>query len=110
MQKLQKDLETPPPWVADVSERMKRVETLDRGFSSLTDVVGNLMAVANVANTDLAADLDAVKEKTKRSEKQDQLAIPDPFQLQQFNALKGRLELVELALERVELLELERIG
>ena len=38
--KIQEDLQTPPPWVSDVSEKLKRMDTLDRGFSSLTDVVG----------------------------------------------------------------------
>ena len=53
--KLQDDLRTPPPWVADVSEKLKRMDKLDQGFSSLTDVVGDLMSVTNVQNDQIEA-------------------------------------------------------
>ena len=46
--KIQEDLQTPPPWVSDVSEKLKRMDTLDRGFSSLTDVVGEPRGYPNV--------------------------------------------------------------
>ena len=90
--KLQDDLKTPPPWVADVSEKLKRMDKLDQGFSSLTDVVGDLMSVTNVKDDQIEQDMDAIKKSACRTEKEAALQTPDPFQLAQFNQLKGRLD------------------
>ena len=90
--KLQDDLKTPPPWVADVSEKLKRMDKLDQGFSSLTDVVGDLMSVTNVKDDQIEQDMDAIKKSVCRTEKEAALQTPDPFQLAQFNQLKGRLD------------------
>lgn len=93
--KLQDDLQTVPPWVADVSEKLKRMDKLDRGFSSLTDVVGDLMSVTNVQDEAIIEDMDAIKKEACRSDKEKELQTVDAFQLAQFNALKGRLDAFE---------------
>ena len=66
--KLQDDLKTPPPWVADVSEKLKRMDKLDQGFSSLTDVVGDLMSVTNVKDDQIEQDM-GYQEERRRTEK-----------------------------------------
>ena len=53
------------------------------------------MAVANVTDKQAASDLEEIRTKTKKTERDDELATPDPFQLQQFNALKGQLDSFE---------------
>jgi hypothetical protein len=93
--KIQEDLVTPPPWVADVSEKLKRMDKLDRGFSSLTDVVGNLMTVANISDRQSADDLAAVRQKTAKTKGEEELQAPDPFAIQQFNGLRSQLEAFE---------------
>ena len=93
--KIQDELQVPPPWVADVSEKLKRMDKLDRGFSSLTDVVGNLMTVANVTDGQTLADLSAVRTKTAKTKDEEGLATPDPFAIQQFNGLRSQLEAFE---------------
>ena len=86
--KLQDDLKTPPPWVADVSEKLKRMDKLNQGFSSLTDVVGDLMSVTNVKDNQIEQDMDDIKKSVCRTEKDKELQTPDPFQLAQFNQLR----------------------
>ena len=93
--KIQDELQVPPPWVADVSEKLKRMDKLDRGFSSLTDVVGNLMTVANITDGQTIADLSAVRTKTAKTKDEEGLATPDPFAIQQFNGLRSQLEAFE---------------
>ncbi len=50
------------------------------------------MSVTNVQDEQIASDMDDIKKSVCRTEKEAALQTPDPFQLAQFNQLKGRLD------------------
>ena len=75
--KLQDDLKAPAArGVLRRLEKLKRMDKLDQGFSSLTDVVGDLMSVTNVKDDQIEQDMDAIKKANAPAPKKRRLCRP----------------------------------
>lgn len=85
----------PPAWMEEITSRLERVGFLDGAFTTLTEVVSNVLAVAQITGDPRAkkasADLEELTRSASELRGRESDWSREPFQIQDIFAVKSRV-------------------